>query len=206
MGLEYVDLFYSHRFDPDTPLEETMDALATAIRQGKALYAGISNYSPEDTKRACDILKGRGVHCLIHQPRYNMFDRKIENGLFDVLIEEGVGCIAFSSLAQGLLTDSYFNGIPADSRAGGESVFLDGQKVAKTVEAAKKLGAVAKRRGQSLAQMALAWNLRNPVMTSLIIGASSLKQIEDNLAAKDNMAFSPEELKEIDGIIAGINV
>jgi L-glyceraldehyde 3-phosphate reductase len=204
MGLEYVDLFYSHRFDPDTPLEETMDALATAIRQGKALYAGISNYSPEDTKRACDILKSMGVHCLIHQPRYNMFDRTIENGLFDVLKEEGVGCIAFSSLAQGLLTDRYFKGIPADSRAGGESVFLDGQKVENTVEAAKKLGEVAKRRGQSLAQMALAWNLRNPVMTSLIIGASSLKQIKDNLAAKDNLAFSPEELKEIDGIIAGV--
>jgi L-glyceraldehyde 3-phosphate reductase len=204
MGLEYVDLFYSHRFDPDTPLEETMDALVTAVRQGKALYVGISNYSPEDTKRACGILKGMGVHCLVHQPRYNMFDRTIENGLFGVLKEEGVGCIAFSSLAQGLLTDRYFNGIPADSRAGGESVFLDGQKVKNTVEAAKKLGGVAKRRGQSLAQMALAWNLRNPVMTSLIIGASSLRQIEDNLAAKGNMAFSPEELAEIDGIVAGV--
>jgi L-glyceraldehyde 3-phosphate reductase len=181
-----------------------MDALCTAVRQGKALYVGVSNYSPEDTKRACDILKGMGARCLIHQPRYNMFDRKIEDGLFDVLEQEGVGCIAFSSLAQGLLTDRYFNGIPADSRAGGASVFLDGQKVANTVEAARKLGEVAKRRGQSLAQMALAWNLRNPAMTSLIIGASSLRQIEDNLAAKDNMSFSPEELAEIDRIIAGV--
>ena len=202
MGLEYVDIFYHHRPDPDTPLEESMDALATAVRQGKALYVGISNYSAEDTRRASQILKRMGVHLLIHQPSYSMFNRWIENGLLDVLEEEGVGGIAYSTLAQGLLTDKYFNGIPADSRAAGPSVFLSPDAVTpEKVEKAKRLDEIAKERGQSLSQMALAWNLRHKQMTSLIIGASRLSQIEENVRAKDNLSFSQQELDQIEEIL-----
>ncbi len=202
LGLDYVDIFYHHRPDPDTPLEETMDALAQAVRSGKALYVGISNYGAEDTLRASQILANMGVHCLIHQPRYNMFDRGAENGLFDVLEQEGIGCIAYSSLAQGLLTSRYFEGIPEDSRANGHSVFLTKEGVsAEKIEMAKKLDSVAKDRGQSLSQMVLAWNLRDPRMTSLIIGASKLSQIEENLKVMDNMEFSSEELEMINSIL-----
>lgn len=204
LGLDYVDIFYHHRPDPDTPLEESMEALACAVRQGKALYVGISNYSAEDTRRASQILKGMGIHCLIHQPNYSMFNRAPENGLFQALEDEGIGCIAYSSLAQGLLTNRYFNGIPEDSRANGHSVFLTRDGVTQEkVEKAKKLDAIAQRRGQSLSQMALAWNLRNPQMTSLIIGASKVQQIEENLKAQENMQFSQEELEEIDKILLG---
>ena len=203
LGVDYVDIFYHHRPDPDTPLEETMDALACAVRQGKALYVGISNYGPEDTRRASRILKSMGVHCLIHQPNYSMFNRAPENGLFQVLEEEGIGCIGFSSLAQGLLTNRYFNGIPEDSRANGHSVFLTSESVTpEKVEKAKKLDRIAAARGQSLAQMALAWNLRNPQMTSLIIGASKVSQIEQNLKAQENLSFTDEELRAIDEILA----
>ena len=203
LGVDYVDIFYHHRPDPDTPLEETMDALACAVRQGKALYVGISNYGPEDTRRASQILKSMGVHCLIHQPNYSMFNRAPENGLFQVLEEEGIGCIGFSSLAQGLLTNRYFNGIPEDSRANGHSVFLTRDGVTpEKVEKAKKLDRIAAARGQSLAQMALAWNLRNPQMTSLIIGASKVSQIEQNLKAQENLSFTDEELRAIDEILA----
>lgn len=202
MGLEYVDIFYHHRPDPDTPLEETMDALAHIVRQGKALYVGISNYKAEDAKRAIEMLKGMGVHCLIHQPRYSMFDRWVEDGLLDVLDEEGVGAIAFSPLAQGLLTNKYFNGIPSDSRAGGPSVFLRPELVTdEKIEKAKKLNEIAQNRGQSLAQLALSWVLRRKEITSVIIGASRLSQIEDNIGALDNLEFTDEELAAIDSIL-----
>lgn len=202
MGLEYVDIFYHHRPDPDTPLEETMDALAHIVRQGKALYVGISNYKAEDAKRAIEMLKGMGVHCLIHQPRYSMFDRWVEDGLLDVLDEEGVGAIAFSPLAQGLLTNKYFNGIPTDSRAGGPSVFLRPELVTdEKIEKAKKLNEIAQNRGQSLAQLALSWVLRRKEITSVIIGASRLSQIEDNIGALDNLEFTDEELAAIDSIL-----
>lgn len=202
MGLEYVDIFYHHRPDPDTPLEESMDALATLVRQGKALYVGLSNYSAEDTRRASHILKEMGVHCLIHQPSYSMFNRWIEDGLLDVLKEEGMGGIAFSSLAQGLLTNKYFNGIPTDSRAASPSVFLKPDSVTpEKVEKAKKLDEIAKERGQSLSQMALAWCLRHEQMTSLIIGASKLSQIEENVKTAENLSFTAQELSRIDAIL-----
>ncbi|MGI5898531.1 MAG: aldo/keto reductase [Christensenellales bacterium] len=202
LGLDYVDIFYHHRPDPDTPLEETMDALATSVRQGKALYVGISNYSARDTLRASEILRGMGIHCLIHQPSYSMFNRWIEDDLLDVLLAEGIGCIAFSSLAQGLLTNRYFDGIPADSRAAGNSVFLTRDRVTEEkVKKAKQLDLIARERGQTLSQMALAWNLRHPAMTSLIIGASRLSQIKENVAAINNLAFSDEELTHIEEIL-----
>lgn len=202
MGLEYVDIFYHHRPDPETPMEESMDALVTALRQGKCLYVGLSNYNGEQTKRAVGILREMGVHCLIHQPRYSMFDRWVENGLYDVLKEEGVGAIAFSPLAQGMLTGRYFNGIPADSRAGGDSVSLDAHRVApEKVEKAKKLDKVAQARGQSLAQMALAWVLEKEQTTSVIIGASRVQQIAENLGALNNLEFTAEELSVIDQIL-----
>ncbi len=202
MGLEYVDIFYHHRPDPDTPLEETMDALASIVKQGKALYVGISNYNASDAKKAIDILKGMGVHCLIHQPSYSMFNRWVEDGLLDVLREEGVGAIAFSPLAQGLLTNKYFNGIPSDSRAGGPSVFLRPELVTdEKVEKAKKLNEIAERRGQTLAQMALSWVLRREEMTSVIIGASRLAQIDENIRSLDRLDFTQEELDEIDSIL-----
>ncbi|MBR6790535.1 MAG: aldo/keto reductase [Oscillospiraceae bacterium] len=203
MGLDYVDIFYHHRPDPDTPLEETMDALATLVRQGKALYVGISNYKAADAKRAFEILEGMGIHCLIHQPSYSMFNRWIEeDGLLDVLEEKGVGAICFSPLAQGLLTSRYFDGIPADSRAAGTSKFLSPDRVtADKVEKAKKLNEIAAARGQSLSQMALAWCLRHKQVTSLIIGASKLSQIEENVGAARNLTFTDDELAAIEAIL-----
>jgi L-glyceraldehyde 3-phosphate reductase len=202
MGLDYVDIFYSHRFDPDTPLEETMGALDSAVRQGKALYAGISSYSPDQTEEAAQILNELGTPCLIHQPSYNMFDRWIEDGLLDVLTEEGIGCIVFSPLAQGQLTDRYLGGIPAGARATKtERVWLTPDVVKANLPKAKKLNEIAKARGQSLAQMALAWVLRKPAVTSALIGASSIQQLDDNLAALNNLQFSDDELKKIDEIL-----
>ena len=204
MKLDYVDIFYHHRPDPDTPIEETMDALATAVRQGKALYVGISNYKAQDAKTAIETLKKMGVHCLIHQPSYSMFNRWVEDGLLDVLEETGVGAIAFSPLAQGLLTTKYFSGIPEDSRAGGPSVFLKPESVTpEKVEKAKRLNEIAKLRGQSLPQLGLAWILRQEQMTSVIIGASRLEQIEENVRALDHLEFTPEELAQIDSILNG---
>jgi len=202
LGVDYVDIFYHHRPDPNTPLEESMDALATLIRQGKALYVGLSNYSAEDTRRASGILKDMGVHCLIHQPSYSMFNRWIEDGLLEVLEQEGIGGIAFSSLAQGVLTNRYFDGIPSDSRAASSSVFLTADnKTLENIERAKKLDVIAKARNQSLSQMALAWCLRHTQMTSLIIGASRLQQIQENIESLHNLIFSNEELAEIDKIL-----
>ena len=202
MGLDYVDIFYSHRPDPDTPLEETMGALDSAVRQGKALYVGISNYNPEMTRRASQILKNLGTPCLIHQPRYSMLDRWIEDGLTDVLTKEGIGCIVFSPLAQGQLTDRYLNGIPTGARATKtERVWLTPDDVKKNLPKTQKLNELAKKRGQSLAQMALAWVLRKPAVTSALIGASSVKQLEDNLAALNNLKFSDDELEKIEKIL-----
>jgi L-glyceraldehyde 3-phosphate reductase len=202
MKLDYVDLFYSHRPDPNTPLEETMSALDQAVRSGKALYAGISNYDPAQTKRAIEILRQLGSPCLIHQVQYSMFNRTPEQGLFDVLNQEQVGCIAFSPLAQGLLSDRYLKGLPADSRAA-RSVFLKPERITPQVlETIRSLEEIAKRRGQTLAQMALAWALRNPVMTSLIIGASCLEQLEQNVRALKNLAFSTDDLIAIDQVLA----
>ncbi len=202
-GLEYFDLFYHHRPDPDTPLEETMDALATIVRQGKALYVGISNYKPEETKKASQILKSMGIHCLIHQTSYSMFNRHPEDGLLDALDEEGMGAITFSSLAQGLLSTKYFDGIPQDSRAASSSVFLKPDSVTEEkVEKAKKLNEIAKQRGQSLSQLALAWCLRRKTVCSVIIGASKLSQIEENVKTMDNLNLTDEEIKLIDEILA----
>jgi L-glyceraldehyde 3-phosphate reductase len=204
MKLDYVDIFYSHRFDPETPLEETMGALDSAVRQGKALYVGISSYSPDQTEEAIEILNNLGTPCLIHQPSYSMFNRWVENGLLDVLTEEGVGCIAFSPLAQGQLTDRYLNGIPAGARATKtERVWLTPDDVQKNLPKAQKLNELAKQRGQSLAQMAIAWVLRKPAVTSALIGASSVKQLEDNLAALNNLKFSGDELQAIESILKG---
>jgi len=202
MGLDYVDIFYSHRPDPDTPLEETMGALDTAVRQGKALYVGISNYSPEMTRRAAQILRELGTPGLIHQPSYNMFDRWIEAGLLDVLSEEGMGCIVYSSLAQGQLTSRYLNGIPEDARASKtERVWLTPDEVRENLPRVKELNKLAEGRGQSLAQMAIAWVLRKPAVTSALIGASSVRQLEDNLAALKRLDFSKEELDKIEAIL-----
>jgi L-glyceraldehyde 3-phosphate reductase len=202
IGLPYVDIFYSHRFDPDTPLEETMSALDTAVRQGKAIYAGISNYSPEHTRQACDILAELGTPCLIHQPKYSMFVRQPEDGLLEVLGERGVGCIAFSPLAQGLLTDRYLNGIPDDSRAAKPHGFLQREQVTpETIDKARQLNELANRRGQTLAQMALAWLLKDPRVTSVLIGASSVEQLDQNLDALRNCDFSGEELAAIEAVL-----
>ena len=202
MGLDYVDIFYHHRMDPETPLEETMDALAGIVKSGKALYVGLSNYSPEKLAEASALLKDMGVHCLIHQHRYSMFERSNES-LIPVLKQEGIGSIAFSPLAQGLLTDRYLNGIPADSRMAGKSVFLnenalDEAKLAKI----RALNDMAKNRGQSLSQMALAWDLVRGELTSVIIGASRPSQIVDNVETIKNLNFSESELNEIDAILA----
>ena len=203
MGLDYVDIFYSHRFDPNTPLEETMDALAGIVRSGKALYVGISNYTPEQTERAYELLRGMGVKLLIHQMSYSMFNRGPEKGLFDVLDQKGVGSIAFCPLAKGLLTDRYFAGIPADSRAAGSSIFLKESDVTEAaVNKARALNEIAIERGQTLAQMALAWALRGNRLTSVIIGASRLSQIRDNVGAVNNLDFSDEELARIEAILA----
>jgi L-glyceraldehyde 3-phosphate reductase len=202
MGLEYVDIFYSHRFDPETPLEETMGALASAVRQGKALYVGISSYNPDQTRRAAQLLRGMGAPCLIHQPSYNMFDRWIEEGLLDVLLEEGIGCIVFSPLAQGQLTDRYLQGIPSGARATKtERVWLTPDDVKANLPKVQKLNEIAQARGQSMAQMAIAWTLRKPAITSSLIGASSVKQLEDNLAALNNLSFSEDELNQIESIL-----
>jgi L-glyceraldehyde 3-phosphate reductase len=201
MGLEYVDIFYSHRPDPDTPLEETMMALDQAVRSGKALYAGLSNYSPEMTREAAAILKELGTPCLIHQPKYSMFERWVEDGLLDVLEAEGIGCIPFSPLAQGLLTDRYLNGIPEGSRASKSWGFLKPHQVAPALEKVKKLNILAKERGQSLAQIALAWILKDKRITSVLIGASSVQQLTENVDTLRNISFSAEELQEIENIL-----
>jgi L-glyceraldehyde 3-phosphate reductase len=202
MGLEYVDIFYSHRPDPDTPLEETMGALASAVRQGKALYVGISNYTPDQTLQAARILRDLGTPCLIHQPRYSMLDRWVEDGLLDTLESEGIGSIVFSPLAQGQLTERYLKGIPQGARATKtERVWLTPEDVKKNLPRIQKLNKIAGKRGQSLAQMALAWVLRQPQVTSALIGASSVKQLEDNLAALNNLQFTEEELQAIEAVL-----
>jgi L-glyceraldehyde 3-phosphate reductase len=202
MRLGYVDIFYSHRPDPDTPLEETMGALDSAVRQGKALYAGISNYSPEQTHRAAKILRGLGTPCLIHQPNYNMLDRWVEDGLLNTLEKEGIGSIVFSPLAQGQLTDRYLNGIPQGARATKtERVWLTPEDVKQNLPKIRKLNEFALQRGQSLAQMAIAWVLRKPQVTSALVGASSVKQLETNLAALNHLDFSEEELESIESIL-----
>jgi L-glyceraldehyde 3-phosphate reductase len=198
LGLDYVDIFYSHRFDPDTPLEETLGALDAAVRQGKALYVGISSYSARRTAEAIEILRGLGTPLLIHQPSYSMLNRWIEAELLDVLGAEGVGCIAFSPLAQGLLTDKYLNGIPESSRVRSSQSFSEQLLTDENLERVRSLGAIASRRGQTLAQLALAWVLRDPRVTSAVIGVSSISQLEDNVAALRNLEFEPGELEEID--------
>ncbi len=202
MGLEYVDIFYSHRPDPDTPLEETMMALDQAVRSGKALYAAISNYPADMTREAARILKELGTPCLIHQPKYSMFVRWIEDELLDVLEEEGIGCIPFSPLAQGLLTDRYLKGIPEGSRATRE-VFLKKEHVESAHGKIVQLNEIAQQRGQSLAQMALAWVLKDKRITSVLIGASSVQQIDDNVETLRNLNFSEEQLTKIEEILMG---
>jgi L-glyceraldehyde 3-phosphate reductase len=208
MGVEYVDIFYSHRFDPDTPLEETMGALDTAVRSGKALYAGISSYSAERTRDAAAILRSLGTPLLIHQPSYSMLNRWIEGGLLDVLEAEGVGCIAFSPLAQGLLTTKYLDGVPAGSRASRNGSLSADQLTDQTLAHVRALNSIAAARGQSLAQMAISWTLRDPRVTSALVGASSVAQLEENLAAAGKTAFSAEEIAAIDknAVEAGINI
>ncbi|GAA2622387.1 L-glyceraldehyde 3-phosphate reductase [Dactylosporangium fulvum] len=201
-GLEYVDIFYSHRPDPDTPLEETMGALDRAVRSGKALYVGISNYSPAQTREAAHILRSLGTPLLIHQPRYSMFDRAIEASLLDVLEAEGVGCIPFSPLAQGLLTDRYLSGIPDDSRVRTSQFLNESDLTPSRLETIRSLDEVARGRGQSLAQLALAWALRDHRITSLIIGASSVTQLEQNIGALDHLTLSDGELSAIDKLLA----
>lgn len=204
MRLEYVDIFYSHRPDPETPLEETMGALAHAVRSGKALYAAISNYNAEQTTRAAKILRELGTPCLIHQPKYHLFDRWIERGLTKVLQEEGIGGIAFCPLAQGLLTNRYLAGIPADSRAAHDPRFLKPEHItAEKLGKIRQLDQLARARGQSLAQMSLAWVLRSPVITSALIGASKVSQLQENVAAVKNISFSDSELSQIERIVAG---
>jgi L-glyceraldehyde 3-phosphate reductase len=208
MGLEYVDVFYSHRFDPETPLEETMGALDTAVRQGKALYAGVSSYSAEKTREANDILRAMGTPLLIHQPSYSLLNRWIEPELLDTVGELGIGCIGFSPLAQGMLTNRYLNGVPADSRAARDGSLSPSLLTDETLAKIRGLNEIARRRGQTLAQMSLAWTLRDPRMTSTLIGASSVAQLEDSLGALDRLDFSDEELREIDGYAtdSGINL
>ena len=205
MGLEYVDIFYSHRPDPDTPLEETMGALDYIVRSGRALYVGISTYSPEQTLEASAILRDLGTPCLIHQPRYNMFDRWIEDGLLGVLANEGIGCIGFSPLAQGILTDKYLQGLPEDSRGAKykDELHWGDQVSRERIEKVRVLNEMAQARGQSMAQMAVAWILRHPQMTSALIGASKIRHIDEAVAALDNLAFSDEELAKIDAVLAG---
>ena len=203
MGLEYVDIFYSHRPDPETPLEETMGALDFIVRSGRALYVGISSYNPEQTRQAATILHHLGTPCIIHQPRYNMFDRWIEDGLLDVLSEEGIGCIGFSPLCQGILTDKYLTDVPVDSRAGKwKNQLTWGDTISKErIVKVAKLNELAKTRGQSMAQMAIAWVLRHKEMSSALIGASCVSHIEDAVAALANIDFNPKELKAIDSIL-----
>ena len=204
MGLEYVDIFYHHRPDPDTPMEESMGALATAVQSGKALYVGLSNYNAEQTEQAVRLLREMGLKLLIHQPRYNMLDRRPEEGLYAVLEREGIGAIPFSPLEQGILTDRYLKGVPADSRAAGASVFLQPEKLTEELLGrVRRLNDLAVQRGQTLAQMALSWLHRSPVTASVIIGASKLSQIEDAVQAQNNLTFSEEELRLIDEITIG---
>jgi L-glyceraldehyde 3-phosphate reductase len=208
MGLDYVDIFYSHRFDPDTPLEETLGAVATAVKQGKALYAGISSYSGPRTTEAVQILRDLGTPVLIHQPSYSLLNRWIEEDVLDVVGEEGVGVIAFSPLGQGMLTDRYLDGVPEDSRAA-KGVFLDRSHLTEeNLARVRALNEIAGRRGQTLAQMAVAWVLRDQRVTSALVGASSVNQLDDSLGALDNLDFSAEELGEIDrhAVEAGINI
>jgi L-glyceraldehyde 3-phosphate reductase len=208
MGLDYVDIFYSHRFDPETPLEETMGALDAAVRQGKALYVGVSSYSAERTAEAAAILRDLGTPLLIHQPSYSMLNRWIEPDLLDVLGEEGIGSIVFSPLGQGMLTDRYLDGVPEDSRAAQDKSLDRGFLSEENLARVRALNEIAGRRGQSLAQMAIAWTLRDERVTSALIGASSVRQLEANIAALDNLAFSDEELDEIDrhAVDSGINL
>ncbi len=201
MGLDYVDIFYHHRPDPETPLEETMGALDQIVRQGKALYVGVSQYDAERTAKASAILKQLGTPCLIHQPRYSILDRWIEDGLLDVLDKEGIGCIAFSSLAQGLLTDKYLGGIPEGSRIAKPHTYINESFITEEkIEKVRKLNDIASARGQSLAQMALAWVLRDPRVTSVLIGASKPEQLDENVATLNNLGFSDEELAAIDAL------
>lgn len=203
MKLDYVDIFYSHRPDPGTPLEETMRALDHLVKQGKALYTGISNYSAEQTIRATEILQSLGTNCLIHQPKFNMFERWVENGLLDVLEEKGIGCIPFSPLAQGLLTNRYLDGIPEGSRAGKSAGFLTPEQITpEKLEKVRRLNRLAEKRGQSLAQMSLAWILRDKRITSVLVGASSSDQLKDSLAIMKNIHLSGIELDEIEKILA----
>jgi L-glyceraldehyde 3-phosphate reductase len=208
MGLDYVDIFYSHRFDPETPLEETMGALDTAVRQGKALYVGISSYSPAKTQAAAAILRGLGTPLLIHQPSYSMLNRWIEAGLLDVLGELGVGCIVFSPLAQGMLTDKYLNGIPSDSRAAQNGSFSPDLLSDEALARIRSLNEIAQQRGQSLAQLALAWTLRDPRVTSTLIGASSVEQLEANVASLERLDLSDDQLAAIDryAVDSGVNI
>jgi L-glyceraldehyde 3-phosphate reductase len=208
MGLEYVDIFYSHRFDPETPLEETMGALDTAVRQGKALYVGISSYSARRSQQAAEILRKSGTPLLIHQPSYSMLNRWIEPDLLKVLGDEGIGCIVFSPLAQGLLTDRYLAGVPAGSRASRPGSFSSELLTEQVLAKVRALHQIASRRGQTLAQMALAWTLRDPRITSTLIGASSVAQLEQNVGALEKLEFSASELKEIDRYAteSGINL
>jgi L-glyceraldehyde 3-phosphate reductase len=202
MKLDYVDIFYSHRPDPETPLEETMGALASAVHQGKALYVGISSYPADLTKKAAEILKDMHVNCLIHQPKYSMFNRWVENGLLEVLEEKGIGCIPFSPLEQGLLTDKYLKGIPVDSRAYKPHGFLKIEDVTEQrISKAKRLNEIAVERNQSLAQMAVAWLLKDPRVTSVLIGVSKVEQLDDNLKSLNNLNFSEEELRKIEFIL-----
>lgn len=202
MGLDYVDIFYHHRPDPETPLEETMGALDLLVRQGKALYVGISNYHPEEAKKAIEILNDLGTPCLIHQASYSMYNRWVEDGLLDLLEQERVGCIAFSPLAGGKLTNRYLNGIPADSRAAGPSRFMQKTDInEQLVKEVQDLNEIAKERHQSLAQMSLAWVLRQPAITSVLIGASKVSQIDDCVGAIQNLTFTKEELDAIDSIL-----
>ena len=208
MGLEYVDIFYSHRFDPETPMEETMGALDTAVRQGKALYVGISSYSAKRTREAVAILRALGTPLLIHQPSYSMLNRWVEQGLLQVLAEEGIGCIVFSPIAQGLLTDRYLDGVPAGSRASHPGTFSTEMLTEANLAKIRALNEIAERRGQSLAQMAIAWTLRDAVVTSALVGASSVGQLEQNVGALNKLEFSPAELEEIDRYAteSGINL
>jgi L-glyceraldehyde 3-phosphate reductase len=202
LGLDYVDVFYSHRPDPDTPLEETMGALDSAVRQGKALYVGLSNYGPDRTREAARILRELGTPCLIHQPRYSMLDRWVEGGLLDILDEEGIGCIVFSPLAQGQLSGRYLSGIPSGARATKtERVWLTPADVQGNMPKVRKLNELATARGQSLAQMAIAWVLRKPVVTSALIGSSSVEQLKDNLTALEKLDFFEDELDKIEAIL-----
>jgi L-glyceraldehyde 3-phosphate reductase len=198
MGIDYVDIFYSHRPDPDTPLEETCLALSDMVRQGKALYVGISSYTPEQTARAAELLREMGTPCLIHQPSYNIFNRWVEDGLLKTLTEQGMGCVAFSPLAQGLLTNRYLQGIPSESRAAKKHGFLKSDAVTEKLPAIEKLHAMACQRGQTLSQMALAWVLRRPEVTAALIGASSVAQLEENVKCLNQLQFTEAELVAID--------